>query len=52
MEKVHYIKKKTKIYYGDFAEGEYHGKGTLFLDDGNYYKGDFVKNKRRKRNIV
>ena len=47
-----YNNKKIKIYYGEFAEGEYHGKGTLVLEDGNYYKGDFVKNKREGKGIL
>ena len=41
-------KKKNIIYFGDFIEGKYQGKGTLFYDNKGikYYKGDFFDNKR------
>ena len=44
-----YIKKnenKHLLYYGNFSMGEYDGNGKLYYEDGTYYKGEFLENKR------
>lgn len=34
------------VYEGDFKDGEFHGLGKFFWEDGAYYKGDFKKGKK------
>ena len=44
--------KKKEIYSGYFKDGKYEGKGKLFLEDGFYYKGNFIDNQRKGKGIL